>query len=133
MQFSLHDVFYQKKFSLKHPKNFFSRTFFLLKWLPKASYYFILLLLTKFIFLPAASLKLNSIVGIFKIYLMILPRFLGKCYGVTFTTLGTTDFQNTIQYSCMAYQNAQKRTLFVYFLQQNIHFNLIGRSSGKIK
>ena len=39
---------------------------------------------------------------------MILPRFLGKCYGVIFTTLGTTDFQNTIQYSCMAYQNAQK-------------------------
>ena len=109
---------------MKYPKNFFSRTFFLLKWLPKASYYFTSLFLTKFIFLPAASLKLNSFVGIFKGYLRILPRFLDKCYGVIFTSLEKTDFQNTIQYSCTAYQNAKKSYSVRLFFAVKYSFQL---------
>ena len=65
--------------------------------------------------------------------------FLDISCSVIFIILGTTDFQSTIQCSCMSYENLLKTpkipidTLFVYFFQHNIYFNLIGRFNGKIK
>ena len=53
-----------------------------------------------------------------------------KCYGVI---LGTIDFQKTIRYSCITYQNAKKTHSICLFFATKYLFRFIRGSNGKIK
>ena len=68
-------------------------------------------------------LKLILFVGIFKVYLMNLPRVLDKSYNVIFVTLRTIAFQTTIQCSCLSQQSLLKNAKLI--LSSFIFFNTI--------